>query len=267
MASFLISIILVSLLVNVYFYIQQPLMVYYPIRTLDSTPKNWGYEFEDITLTTEDKININAWYIKSPSAKKVVLFCHGNAGNMSHRRSSVEIFRDLNLSVLIFDYRGYGKSEGNPTEEGTYRDARAAWKYLVTQRHIDPHNIIIFGRSLGGAVAARLASEVEAGGLIIESTFSSARDMAKQVLPVMHRLVRLRFRYETVRHVKNSKIPILVMHSREDEIIPYAQGRKIFSAASGSKTFVELKGDHNNGFYDSGQIYIGGLKTFLAGID
>ncbi|GMR18309.1 MAG: alpha/beta hydrolase [Gammaproteobacteria bacterium] len=263
MISFLATVLAMLLLLNILVYFQQPGMVYFPIKKLDGTPEDWRLSYEDITLTTEDGLKLNGWFIPTASAKKVVLFFHGNAGNISHRRESVEIFHELNLNVFIFDYRGFGSSEGRPGERGTYRDARAAWRYLVEQRHLEPDNIILFGRSLGGVIATKLATEVNAAGLIVESTFSSARAMASRVMPLLHYVLWERFDYNTAAYIKKVNMPVLVTHSPADEIIPYQQGRRIFEMANEPKTFLELRGDHNNGFYESGEVYIKGLRDFL----
>src|SRR4030043_1943279 len=160
---FLIYVILICIV-----YFSQKKMLFYPVREITVTPKNIGLDFEDITLTTKDNVNISAWNIPATNERGVLLFCHGNAGNISHRLDSIRIFHDLNLSVLIFDYRGYGKSEGSPTEDGTYLDAESVWDYLVNIKHISPEKIILFGRSLGSAVAAEIALNHKAGVLIIE---------------------------------------------------------------------------------------------------
>lgn len=260
------TVVIVIIIINVLLYLQQPSMVYYPIKALDGSPKDWGLPFENIQLTADDGTRLHGWFIPNNKSDKVVLFFHGNAGNISHRRESVAIFHRLGLSVLIFDYRGYGLSQGKPSELGTYHDARAAWRYLTEQRKINPKNIILFGRSLGGAVATKLAGEVEASGLIVESTFSSARDMANRIMPVIAYVVWLRFDYNTAANIKKVHYPVLIVHSPEDDIIPYKLGQKIFAAANEPKTFLKMKGDHNNGFYLSGQGYVKGLKGFIDSI-
>ena len=260
------TVVIVIIIINVLLYLQQPSMVYYPIKALDGSPKDWGLPFENIQLTADDGTRLHGWFIPNNKSDKVVLFFHGNAGNISHRRESVAIFHRLGLSVLIFDYRGYGLSQGKPSELGTYHDARAAWRYLTEQRKINPKNIILFGRSLGGAVATKLAGEVEASGLIVESTFSSARDMANRIMPVIAYVVWMRFDYNTAANIKKVHYPVLIVHSPEDDIIPYKLGQKIFAAANEPKTFLKMKGDHNNGFYLSGQGYVKGLKGFIDSI-
>ena len=162
-------------LLNGCMYLQQPSMIFFPNATLGQTPADWGFSYEDVFLETENGVRLHGWYIPSHGSRQTLLFFHGNAGNISHRGASVEIFHRLGLNVFIFDYQGYGKSQGKPDEKGLYKDARAAWSYLTNQRGFDQEDIILFGRSLGGAVAAELAAEIQPGGLILESTFSSAR--------------------------------------------------------------------------------------------
>lgn len=255
------------LLLNAVMYLQQPRMIYFPVSTLDSTPKDWGHEFEDVYLQTSDGIQLHGWFIPGPGARKTVLFFHGNAGNISHRRESIEIFLRLNLNVFIIDYRGYGKSQGKPNEKGTYADGDAAWDHLVNVRKIKPSDILIFGRSLGGAVATHLAARSRPAALIVESAFSSARDMASIVLPLLSYIVILRFNYDTAAIIKNVNCPVLVIHSKDDEIIPYRLGLKIYQSAKQPKSHLVLRGGHNDGFYVSGTDYTEGLQKFIAGYD
>ena len=138
-------------------------MIFFPQRSLSATPASWGLAYEDVFLTSEDGIQLHGWYVPRQGSDRVLLFLHGNAGNISHRGESIVLFHRLGLNVLIIDYRGYGRSQGSPSEQGLYQDANAAWQYLIDARGFDGKDIILFGRSLGGAVAARLASEVQAG--------------------------------------------------------------------------------------------------------
>jgi len=251
-------------LLNGCMYLRQPSMIFFPYPTLDQTPVEWGVAYEDVFLDTEDGVRLHGWYIPHHGSKQTLLFFHGNAGNISHRGASVEIFHRLGLNVLIFDYRGYGKSQGKPDENGLYRDARAAWRYLTTERGIDQKDIILFGRSLGGAVAAELATEIQPGGLILESTFSSARDVANAVFPVLSRLIFLRYDFNTAIHIRRVACPVLVLHSPDDEIIPFRLGEKIFQAANEPKFFVKMKGDHNSGVIMSQPDYERALGAFAS---
>jgi fermentation-respiration switch protein FrsA (DUF1100 family) len=234
-----------------------------PGRTLEATPRDIGLAYEEISIATSDGLQIHGWFVPAESAKATVLFLHGNAGNISHRLDSIRIFHELGLDTLIIDYRGYGQSEGKPGEQGTYLDAQAAWDYLVGHRGVAPEHIVIFGRSLGGAVASRLAVENTAGAVIIESCFSSALDMARRLYPFMPARLITRLKYPVRDHVSQINSPLLVVHSRNDEIIPFSMSQVIFEAAAEPKTMLELSGDHNGGFLMNRGRYKAGLAEFL----
>jgi len=247
-----------------FMFLKQPDMVFFPIKDLHDAPGNWGMNYENVTLTTRDeKAQLHGWYIPVRDATRTILFFHGNAGNISQRGDSVKIFHALGVNVFIIDYRGYGSSTGNPSEQGIYDDARSAWDYLINDRKISPNTIIIFGRSLGGVVATQLASEVPAAGLIVESSFSSARDIARHLMPYLSYLVYLRFNLDAEGTIRKVRIPVLVMHSPADDIIPFRLGKKIFDAANEPKTFQELRGNHNSGFVDSQPEYQQTLLQFV----
>ena len=251
-------------LLNGCMYLQQSSMMFFPYATLDQTPAAWGLTYEDVFLDTDDGVRLHGWYIPRHGSKRTLLFSHGNAGNISHRGDSVEIFHRLGLNVFIFDYRGYGKSQGKPDEKGLYQDASAAWRYLNNEREFAHDDIILFGRSLGGAVAAKLAAEVQPGGLILESTFSSARDVATAVYPILSRMIFLRFDFNTTSHVRRVACPVLVLHSPNDEIIPFRLGEKVFQAANEPKSFVKMRGDHNSGFLTSQPDYEQAIGAFVS---
>ena len=194
----------------------------------------------------------------------MVLFCHGNAGNMSHRLESIRVFHRLGLSTLIFDYRGYGQSEGKPTEQGTYLDAEAAWRYLVQRQEVDPAEVFVFGRSLGGAIAAWLARGHTPKALIMESTFTSVPDIAAHLYPYLPVRLLSRFHYNAVDYVRQVNCPVLIVHSRDDEMIPFSHGRRLFETANEPKEFLEIRGSHNEGFMTSADRYEEGLASFLS---
>ncbi len=250
-------------LLNGAMYLQQPSMTFFPYPEFGQTPADWGLEYEEVSLETEDGIKLHGWYLPQPASKQVLLFFHGNAGNISHRGDSLEVFHRLGLNVFIFDYRGYGKSQGKPGEAGLYKDARAAWNYLTHEREYNGKDIILFGRSLGGAVAARLAAEVQPGRVILESTFSSAKDMAHSFFPILSRLVLLRYQFNTAAYLKQVKSPVLMLHSPQDEIVPFRLGAKAFQAANQPKFFATMKGGHNGGFLLSQPDYEKTLGDFI----
>ncbi len=258
-------------ILSAYVYFMQPGMIYYPNipgRELVTTPKNIGLDYEDVELLTDDGTRIHGWFIpynrKSGTQKQAtILFLHGNAGNISHRLDSIKVFNNLGLNILIIDYRGYGQSTGKPTEVGTYQDAEAAWHYLTSTRGIKENKIILFGRSLGGSVAAWLASQHTPAALIIESSFSSAPSMGQRIYPFLPVRLLSRFQYNTKEYVKAIHCPVLVAHSRDDDIIPYEEGREIFNAAHEPRNFLQMQGGHNDGFIISGSSYINGLDSFI----
>ena len=269
-------------------YLMQGRMVFLadvPGRALTATPADIGLAYEDVSIQTGDGERLHGWFIPArtkpsagfsgqpgssvgpvsdPASGPVLLFFHGNAGNISHRLDSLAIFHALGLATLIIDYRGYGESTGKPSEQGTYRDAEAAWDYLTGTRGVAPERIVVFGRSLGGAVAAWLASRERPAGLIIESTFSSGVDMARALYPYLPARLITRLRYPVTDYVRDLQCPLLVVHSREDEIVPYDMGRAIFDAAPEPRFFLDIEGDHNTGFLLSRDSYVAGLGEFLG---
>ena len=267
MSSYLISLLIGLLLINAFMFYQQPKMTFYPLSRLDGTPANWGLDYEDVSLQTADGISLHGWYVPAAEAEQVLLFFHGNAGNISHRRESLAVFHRLGLNVLMVDYRGYGQSEGSPSEVGLYRDAEAAWSYLINERGFAANDVVIFGRSLGGAVAADLASNVSARGLILESTLSSSRDFAHLVFPVLSRLVFMRFDFANATKMPRVNMPVLVLHSPDDEIMPFELGERVFEAANEPKSFVRMRGGHNDGFVVSQPEYERALGEWIKALN
>ena len=247
-------------------YLMQNRMVFLadmPGRALTATPGDAGFSYQDVLIMTGDGVRLHGWFVPANQSKATVLFLHGNAGNISHRLDSIAIFRELGLDTLIIDYRGYGQSKGKPSEQGTYADALAAWRYLVNERGIAPENIVIFGRSLGGAVASWLAAQATPGAVIIESCFTSAPDMAQRLYPFLPARLITRLKYPVKENVTQISSPLLVIHSRQDEIIPFDMGRAIHAAAPEPKSMLVLQGDHNGGFLQSRDQYLAGLDEFL----
>ena len=244
-------------------YLVQARLVYFPTRTIWATPAAVGLDFETVRFEAEDGVTLSGWFIPAEETDDVVLFFHGNAGNISHRLESIELFHRLGLNVFIVDYRGYGQSEGSPSEEGTYRDAAAAWRYLVEERQVEPGHIILFGRSLGGAVATWLASQRQPKSLILESTFTSVPDIGALQFPFLPVRSLARIRYNSFERLPQINVPVLVVHSPQDEVIPYDHGQQLFEAANEPKQFIQLRGGHNEGFVITGQPYEAGLEDFI----
>ncbi|MFH1701634.1 MAG: alpha/beta hydrolase [Candidatus Zixiibacteriota bacterium] len=257
------TIIVIYLIILIFVYIIQHKMVYFPSHTISVTPRDANLEFEDLYLTTSDGVNINAWYVPAVASQATIIICHGNGGNISHRLETIELFNQLNLSVLIFDYRGYGRSEGKTTEDGTYKDAEAAWDYLIKTKNVPPENIIIFGRSLGGAVACWLAREKSPAVLIVESSFTSIPDIAAKLYPYLPIRLIARYKYDSKEYIKGIKSPVLFIHSPDDDLVAYDLGKKLFEVANEPREFLEISGSHNEGFLSSGNHYKNGIKNFL----
>ena len=258
-------------------YLGQSNLVFMPSRDVIETPEILSIKFENIQITTRDNVNLDSWFVPAKDndlvGKGVILFCHGNGCNISNRISYLPIFRELGLATFLFDYRGYGKSGGTPTEEGTYADVEAAWQYLTQERQIPPQKIIIYGESLGGAIASYLAQKISqpngnnnAGGLVLASTFTSISDRAAELYPFMPIRFLSRFSYNSIDRLPSIKIPVLVIHSIDDEIIPFHHGDRNFQVANQPKKLVKLRGDHNGGFLDSLETYRNGLNEFIQSI-
>ena len=191
-------------------------LIYFPMRAHDVTPAGLGLAYEELALRTEDGVRLHGWFLPVEGSRWSVLVCHGNAGNVSHRLDRALLMQSrLKLDVLLFDYRGYGASEGSPDEEGTYSDARAAYLWLVA-RGVGPERVVLFGESLGSAVALQLAVEVEARALVLESPFASIPDLARAVYPFLPLWPFVRTRYDNVAKVGRLRMPLLVLHGERD---------------------------------------------------
>ena len=249
----------------------EPRTLYYPDRTLVANPGVYRLVFEDLHLVAMDGTKIHGWYVPA-SAKAAtdnpvvptILFSHGNAGNISHRLDKLEIYHKLGVNVLMFDYRGYGLSEGTPTEDGTYEDAEAAYQWL---RKRGVFNVVFQGESLGCAVAMEMAvRHPEGRGLILESPFTSTIAMAKLIFPWLPVKWIVRYHYDNVAKIPGIRMPLLILHSPQDDIVPFAMGRALYSAAHEPKKFVELVGGHNEGYAESGRIYPEAVAKFIQSI-
>jgi fermentation-respiration switch protein FrsA (DUF1100 family) len=228
---------------------------------------------EDASFVSRDGVNLHGWYctpgrvnddaFSSHRAEMVLLFFHGNAGNITHRYDMIQWLMVLPVNVFIIDYRGYGKSRGNPSEKGLYLDAQAAWNYLVSQRRIPPERVILFGESLGGAVAIDLATRVRPTGLIVQSSFTSIPDMAKVIFPFLPRFL-VRTKMNSIGKISKVDCPKLFIHSPPDEVVPYKFGRRLFEAATEPKQFYEVPGaSHNDTYLVGGQAYLKVLRRFV----
>jgi fermentation-respiration switch protein FrsA (DUF1100 family) len=259
-------------------FVTQERLVYFPDvgRELAITPKAYGLDFESVQIATGDGERLHGWWVPTAAPRGTVLLFHGNAGSIAARVDYLLMFHRLRYSTLIIDYRGYGQSTGRPSESGTYRDAEAAWRWLTETRGIKSADIVLFGESLGGAVAswlaARAASRTEPGAsqrdvtpraLILASTFTSITDLGAEVYPFLPVRLISRIRYDSRVNLQAVRVPVLVAHSPGDELIPYAHGRRLFDAAREPKQFLELAGGHNDGFIFMRESWVQALRDFL----
>lgn len=271
MLYFLLIALVCWVLLNISFYFMQPSMIFFPNSEMEATPRDWGLDYEDLKLDSNGH-KIHAWWIPSADKKEAgantLIYFHGNAGNISHRRESILSFHNMALDQIIIDYSGYGLSEGVAGEQAMYQDAMAAWRYLTLTRKIPPKQIVLFGRSLGGAVAADLALRLQPtqapAGLILESTFTSAKQMAKRVFPLLSAIIYKRFKFDTYRKLHNYPGPLLVIHAPEDEVIPFHMGKQNFAQAGRNKTFVELHGSHDTAFLINEKAHSQAIMQFIS---
>jgi fermentation-respiration switch protein FrsA (DUF1100 family) len=245
-------------------------LIYFPSERFDVTPEMLSLDYEDVTLLTSDEVRIHAWFLPSPDPapdRFTLLVCHGNAGNIADRLDRTLLFhRNLRADVLLFDYRGYGGSEGSPDEGGTYRDARAAYDYLVDRAGVSPERLILFGESLGAAVAVELAREIPAAGLVLEAPFTSIPDMARVVYPFVP-TGWIRTRYDNLRKIPELSLPIFIIHGTEDDTVPFEQGKRLYGAAPEPKRFLAVEGaGHSDSLFVGGDRYWVAWRGFLKSI-
>lgn len=233
-------------------------MLYYPGRQPFPTPPG----ITDLNLTASDGVRIHGWMIPA-SGPLTALFLHGNAGNISHRSEKIDILRSLGVNVCIIDYRGFGRSEGAPNEQGTYRDALAAYDHLTKALNREPKTIVVYGESLGSAVAVELATRVPVGGVILEEAFTSVGDVGQKLFPFLPVRWIVRNKYDTLSKMSRLKAPLLIFHSRDDEMFEYGHAERLLAAAPEPKRLIELRGGHNDAFMTSVETYRAGLREFL----
>lgn len=241
----------------------QAKLIYFPSRGYDQTPADVGLDFERVTLTASDGVRVVAWYVPRESARATVLYLHGNAGNIADRVGVLRIFHDLGYRSLILDYRGYGESDGSPSEEGTYLDAVAAFDHLVEQRSIPAKHIVIIGRSLGGGIATELATRRTPGALVIDSSFTRIADVGKRMFPFLPVNFIVTIEYDSAAKVKKLTCPKLFFHATDDSLIPIEIGKALFEAAAEPKQFIETPGEHNTGGFDHSPEYARRLAEFI----
>ncbi|MFQ5799535.1 MAG: alpha/beta hydrolase [Bacteroidota bacterium] len=258
-------------------------MIYFPAKYPEGNwqPRASGMNLEDCFFTTEDGVRLHGWFYPAQGARPeklplrpltgtrfTLLWCHGNAGNITHRLENLRLLHELGINVFIFDYRGYGKSEGDPNEEGIYRDAVAAYDYLMTRKDIQPDWIVLFGRSLGTAVAVDLALKRKARALILESAFTTAKDMANEIFPLPIVQFVIRSSFDSLKKIRKIPAPILFIHGNQDRTVPIELGRKLFEVANQPKSFYEIdSADHNDTYIVGGKPYFEEIRKFLESLE
>ena len=226
----------------IFYFAQQPL-IYQSERSITRTPSAFGWQFEDINVPVGSEIT-TGWFIPADDAHGTILFCHGNGANVGLHLDATRLFREMHYSVLIFDYGGYGKSTGSPSERRVYGDAMAMWNYLTTERNLAPNSIVIWGSSFGGAAACDLASKVKPATLVLESTFTSMADAAFSDYPYFPADWFLHSHFKSIDKIGKVPCPVLIIHSIDDTQYPIAHGRALFERAQEPKQFIETRGDH-----------------------
>ena len=240
-------------------------LIFHPQKTIHQTPRDVGLNFDDVYFTVRDGVRLNGWFVPYPDAKRTLLWFHGNAGNISHRVQNLRLLHDkVKINVFIFDYRGYGRSDGKISEPGTYLDGSAAIDFLRQRYNVQPQQLVLFGRSLGAAVAAEMATHGDSLALILESPFVSVAEMARAVFPLLPLGPLLVTRYDTLEKVRRVKSPLLVLHGDRDEVVPFGQGRKVFEAAPEPKKFFTIIGaGHNDTYIVGGDAYFTALREAI----
>ncbi len=240
------------------------LFIFFPTRTFDYLPSQVGIAYQEIFFKTPDDLRLSAWYAPAGQGAPVIVHCHGNGGNISHRVGLMAAYHRVGFGVFLFDYRGYGLSQGVPSESGVYQDALAAYHYLVDELHLPPGQIVITGHSLGGVVAAALAAEVPARALILESTFTNLGDMARHYYAWLPTRWFWADKFNAGHWLAKVTTPKLFIHGARDTIVPEKLGRKLFDLAPEPKIFHQLAGAGHNDLHEvGGEAYFLMLKRFI----
>lgn len=255
------------LLLLIFMYLFQSKLIFLPSSDLLVTPIEAALQAEDVWIETSDDERLHGWFFPNDSTEYIVVLSHGNAGNISNRIDIAKFLQEAGVSVLIYDYRGYGQSSGKPSEEGLYRDIEAVVTFLKMDKGYSEQQMIMYGRSMGGAVASFAATRFNVGGLVLDSAFKNVKAMVSDLYPFVPSFLAS-YEFPTEQHVQQlSDIPVMIMHSPTDTIVDISHGKALFGAAKDPKTFVELRGGHNDNFHASVDIYNQYWKEFLLMID
>lgn len=243
------------------------LLVYFPTRDVYADPRSYGLEYEELQLVAEDGVRLHGWFIPFPGASRTILILHGNGGNIADRLPWMERLHALGAHLLIFDYRGYGRSAGKPFEAGVYRDAQAAYDWWAAREQGKDASLVLLGESLGGAVAVHLAAKVSPDGLVLQSTFTSAWDMAKTMMPIGLLQPLMNVHFDSAHTIAGVRCPKLMLHGTGDAVVPFRLGEKLFELAPPPKEFCRVPGaGHNDLVEIAGEEYFRRLQAFLVQI-
>jgi uncharacterized protein len=238
--------------------------IFFPDKELKVRPETLGLDFDDVHFKTTDGVKLHGWFLRSrPPSATVVLYLHGNAGNIGDRLAKISLLLQMGLNVFLFDYRGYGLSEGSPSEKGLYLDALAAYDLLAQRSGVDARRIVVYGASLGGVPAAELCAKRSPAAVLIDSSFPSAAAMARRMYPFIPSFL-VSVKMDSAQKLARSQVPKLFLHSPEDEMIPYSLGRDLFAAAADPKEFLDTHGQHNDNYIESRDLWYNGIREFLA---
>jgi len=255
------------LLLLLFMYLFQSKMIFLPSTNLLITPEKAGLKAEDVWLETEDAEKLHGWYFPNNENEYVVVLSHGNAGNISNRIDIAKFLQQAGFSVLIYDYRGYGQSSGRPGEKGFYTDINAVIEYLKEDKNYTESHMIMYGRSMGGAVASYAAKSYNVGGLVLDSAFKNIESMVRDLYPFIPSSMA-RYEFPTLNYLRQvSGIPVMIMHSPNDSIVDISHGKSLFGMANEPKMFVELRGGHNDNFHASVDIHAKKWREFLKLVD
>ncbi|MFA5039325.1 MAG: alpha/beta hydrolase [Candidatus Omnitrophota bacterium] len=242
-----LSVLIFMILSVVYLRFFESRSLYAPAKDIVETPADAGLDFQRVNLLSADGTRLTGWYVEARRSDGVLYFLHGNGGNISHRLEKIKFFHGLGWPVFILDYRGYGTSSGVPGEEGLYKDAVAGYDYLLKVKRLRPQDILVYGESLGTAVAVELARRVPVKGLVLEGGFTSIEDMGRLFYPWLPSIL-ISSKYDSLRKIADVRVPVLFIHSRNDEVVPFDMGRRLYEAYPGEKQFVATTGSHNDHF-------------------
>ncbi|MBN1794402.1 MAG: alpha/beta hydrolase [Candidatus Omnitrophica bacterium] len=259
--AFVISILL--LLVFWGFRLFEYHSVYQPMKTIELAPGDLGVDYEEVAFVTGDNVTVHGWFFRDDKARANILFCHGNAGNISHRLEIVKVLKTLRVNILLFDYRGYGRSTGRPSEEGTYADALAAFSYLQEREDTKGLPVVMYGESLGGAIAVETALRKKTDGVILESTFTSVPALGKELYPFLPTALLCRIRYDSLSKISRIDCPKLIIHSADDELVSVHHAEQLYAQATEPKTLFIRRGSHNEGMFVNPQASRDTILAFL----